>query len=147
MYRYAFQNFNKETMARAVGTDLPVSMKNAAMVCNAVRGKPTTRAKKMLNEVINLKFAIKFTRFNMDRGHKKKIGPGKYPVKTCQQILAVLENAEANANQKNLGETFIKHTCAHVASKPFRYGRYSRRKMKRAHVEIVLEEIKKEEKK
>lgn len=143
MYKYAFQGFDKEKMAKAAGLDLPISFKNGTMVCNAVRGKSVVRAKKILNDAINMKMAIKFTRYNWNRGHKKGIGSGKYPVKTCKEILAIIESAEANAHQKNLGtELNIRHICVHNAARPFRYGRQRRRKMKRSHVEVVLEEIK-----
>ncbi len=145
MYRYAFQGFEKEKMARAVSLDLPISMKNATMVCNAVRGKHINRAKKILGEAIEKKIAIKFTRFNKDRGHKTGMGPGKYPVKTCTKILGVIKSAEANAHQKNLGsELVIRHICVHTASRPYRFGRARRRKMKRSHLEVVLEEVKQE---
>jgi large subunit ribosomal protein L22 len=145
MYRYAFQGFDKEKMARAVGIDLPISMKNATMVCDAIRGKKVDRAKKILNDAIDLRVAIKFTRYNRDRGHKPGMGPAKYPVNTCKEILAILDNAEANAHQKNLGtELSIKHACTHIASRPFKYGRKKRQRTKRSHVEIVLEETKEE---
>ncbi len=140
MYRYAFQGFDNETMAKAVGLDLPISAKNSTMVCKAIRGKRIERAKKILNDAINMKVAIEFTRYNKDRGHKPGMGPGRYPIKTCEEILSILENAEANAHQKNLGsELVVRHVCAHLASRPFRYGRKRRRKAKRSHIEIVLE--------
>jgi len=147
MYRYAFQGFDKEKMSRAVGLDLPISMKNGTMVCNAIRGKKVNRAKKILNDAMNLKTAIEFTKYNKDRGHKPGMGPGKYAVNTCKEILAILDNAEANAHQKNLGtELSVKHACIHIASRPFRYGRKKRQRTKRSHVEIVLEETKEEKK-
>lgn len=135
---YAFQEFENETMARALGRDLPISTKNSAMVCNAIRGKTIERAKKILEDTAQKKNAIKFTRFNFDRGHKKKIGPGKFPVKTCEFILGLLKSAESNAYQKNLENLFIAHICAHKASKPWHYGRHRGRQMKRSHIEIVL---------
>ena len=137
---YAFQGFEKEKMARALGKDLPISVKHATMVCNAIRGKSIERARVILEEAMNLKKAIKFTRFNMDRGHKRKIGPGRFVPKTCGEIGKLLVSAEANGHQKNLSNMQIVHICAHRASKPWHYGRQRRRQMKRSHVEIVLAE-------
>lgn len=148
--RYAFQGYEKETMARAYGNGLPISVKHATMVCQYIRGKSLTRAKKMLQEVIMMEKAVPMTRFNFDRGHKKSIGPGRYPVKTCQEIVHILESAEKNAQQKNLGDVVVLHICAQRAAKPWHYGRKRRRQMKRAHVEVVVgkgAETKKEEKK
>ena len=142
---YAFQGFEKEKMARALGKDLPISVKHATMVCNAIRGKGIERARAILEDAMNLKKAIKFTRFNMDRGHKRKIGPGRFVPKTCGEIAKVLKSAESNGHQKNLSNMRIVHICAHRASKPWHYGRQRRRQMKRSHIEIVLAE--KQEKK
>lgn len=138
MIRYAFQGFKKEKMARAFGSDLPISWKTATMVCNAIRNKPLENAKKLLNEVIEKKRAIPFTRYNFDRGHKKCIGPGRFPVKASREILRIIESAEANAHQKNISNLILKHVCVHRASKPWHYGRQRRRQMKRANVEVVL---------
>lgn len=138
MIRYAFAQYDGEKMSRAIGNALPISEKHAAMVCNAVRGKNIERAKTILQNAISKKEAIKFTKHNMDLAHKRKIGPGRYPVKTCEHILYTIESAEANARQKNLENLFIKHICVHRASKPWHFGRQKRRKMKRANVEVVL---------
>jgi len=147
--QYAFQGFEKETMARALGRDISISTKFSVMVGNAIRGKSIERARKILENVIAQKEAIKFTRFNFDRGHQKKVGPARFPVKTCEGILQLLNSAEANAHQKNLENLYIAHICAHKASCPWHYGRHRGRQMKRTHIEIVLvqKEGKKEDKK
>lgn len=144
---YAFQGFEPEKMARALGKDLPISAKHATMVCNAIRGKRIERARTILEEAIALKKAIKFTRFNFDRGHKTKIGPGRYVVGTCSEILKILNSAESNGHQKNLENMAVLHICAHKASKPWHYGRQRRRQMKRAHIEIVVAEKQKQKEK
>jgi len=145
--QYAFQGFEKEKMARALGKDLPISTKHSVMVCNAIRGKKIETAKKILENVMVMKQAIKYTRFNFDRGHKKKIGPGRYPVETCREIMKILKSAEANAHQKNLENLCLAHTCAQKASRPWHYGRHRGRQMKRTHIEIVLCEKEQKEKK
>lgn len=137
---YSFQDFEKEKMARALGRDLPISSKHSTMVCNAIRGKSVERAKVILQEAMDLKKAIKFTRFNFDRGHKTKIGPGRFVVKTCFEILKILNSAEANGHHNNLSNMYIAHICAQKAAKPWHYGRQRRRQMKRAHIEIVVAE-------
>ena len=98
--------------------------------------------------MIEKKQAIPYTRFNFDRGHKKKIGPGRYPIKTVKAILKVLENVESNAQFKGLNTSLLKivHINSHKASLPRKYGRSRGVNSKRSHVEVIVEE-KSEEKK
>ena len=131
-------------MARVVGKSLPISTKFSIEICNFIRGKTTSEAIKRLNEVIDGKKAIPFRIFNKDLSHKRKIGPGRYPKKASIEIVKLLESAEANAQFKglNTSELYISHINAHLASRPWRYGRQRRRKAKRTHIEIVVEENK-----
>ncbi len=150
-YNYS-SKIENEHSAKAVGRDLNISFKHAAMVCNQLRNKNLLKSKILLNKVIEKKQAIPYTRFNKDRGHKKKIGPGRYPVKTCKAILSILENAESNAQFKGLNTSLLKivHVNSHRASTPKRHGRKGGVSTKRSHVEVIVEEkaeMKKEDKK
>ncbi len=148
--RYAFKDYNKETMARVLGKSLPVSTKESVMICNALRHKRVKRCLALLQNVIEQKEAIPYTRFNRDTAHRPgKMAAGRYPEKACGEILALLKSAIANAQFKgfNTENLEVTHVCAHRASRPFRFGRQRRRQMKRTHVEIVLQEGQKESKK
>jgi large subunit ribosomal protein L22 len=149
-YKYAFKDYNKESMARAVILASSVSTKHCIEICNHIKGRKVTAAKTILNDAIELKKAIPFKRFNHNMGHKPKIGPGRFPQKACQEILTVIDSCEANAQGKgfNTSELIITHICANMASRPWRYGRARRRKTKKTHVEVVLvEEVKTTKKK
>lgn len=148
-YNYAVKEYRKEHMARVVGRDLPISTKQSLMIANAIRGKSLIRAKTILGNVIKKKEAVPFTRFNFDIGHKKKIGPGRYPMKACEKILQLLESVESNAQVKglNTNNLFIAFIIPQKAGNQYKYGRRFGRKMKRTHLEIMLEERKPEEKK
>ena len=142
MNRYAFTEWN-EHMAKAKGAGLPISAKMAMEICTHIRGKPLLIAKRELQEIAALRLPLPLRRFHKDRGHKAKIGPGAYPVKAAREIGRLLESAEANAQSQGLGDSLvIRHICAHRASQPGHYGRFHGRKMKRTHVEVVLEEAK-----
>ena len=67
---------------------------------------------------------------------------GKYPISAAAAILYLIENAEANAQQKglNTGNLVLVHLCAQKATTPNHFGRFRGRKMKRSHVEIVVAE-------
>lgn len=142
MANYSFKNYDNKGMARAFGRSMPISFKQSIEVCNFVRNKSLQQAKKILAEVMEKKRAIPFRRFNTDLGHKKKIGPGSYPIKTSQELLKLLEDVEANAQFKglNANNLVISHLSPKKAAKAWRYGRQRRRTMKRTDVEVVVKE-------
>lgn len=146
LFKYSTKEIN-ENMARAVGRDLPISMKHSVNVCKMLRGKNTEKAKKVLEDVISLKKAVPYKRYKHDLSHKKRIGPGRFPVKTCAEILKLVKSVEANAQFKGLNTSslVIRHLSCHIASRPWHFGR-RRRRTKRSHVEIVVEEVKEEKK-
>ncbi len=141
-YTYAFKGYDKESMARAVGMNMPISHKSAIEICNYVKGKKLQRVKEVLQQVIKKKVAIPYKRFTGGAGHRHGIGSGKYPVKASQNILAVLENAEINAQQKglNTANLIIRHISSQGGSRQPHYGRHRGRKFKRTHVEVMLAE-------
>ena len=136
--------YNKEHMAKVSGNALPISTKQSIEVCNFIRSKGLNKAKDILNRVVDMEVAVPFKRFNGDTGHKKGIGPGKFPVRTSEEIVKLLESVEANAQFKGLdtGKLVIKHICANKAAKSWHYGRQRRRKMKRTNIDIIVEERK-----
>ena len=148
-YKYSFKDFNNETMARAVGRSLPISIKHSVELANAIRGLELSKAKKYLEEVIELKQPVSYRRFNDDLGHKKKMGPGRFPVKTALHFLNTLKLAEANASFKNLSTQDLKivHINAQRGAGQWHFGRKRRRQFKSSHVEIVVEESVKKDKK
>ena len=131
-------------MSKIVGRSLPVSTKFSVEICNFIRKKKVEDAKQILSKVADGKMAIPFKRFNRDLSHKKGMGPGRFPKKAVEEILQLLESVEANAQFKgiNTADLYISHICAHLASRPWRYGRQRRRKAKRTHIEIVVQEKK-----
>jgi len=128
--------------AVANGMAMPISTKQSIEICNFIRGRPLAKAKLLLSEVIEKKRAIPFKRFTGGAGHKKKIGSGKYPEKTCREILKLLNAVEANAQFKGLsmGDLIISELIANKASTPWHYGRQRRRKTKRTNIKVVVKE-------
>ena len=130
---------------------LPISTKFSVEICNFIRGKPVSKAKMILNRVVEGKQAIPFRKFIRNLSHKRKIGPGRYPKKPAIEIIKLLDAVEANAQFKGLNTSnlVINHICPHMASRPWHQGRKRRRKTKRTTIEIIVEESreKSEEKK
>jgi large subunit ribosomal protein L22 len=141
--KYSIQGINEEHSAKAKINAVSVSTKHSIEICNFIRKKNLQKAKELLKLAIEKKKPIPFKRFVGEVGHKKgKIASARYPIKTCTQILKILESVEANAQFKGLNTSnlIISHICANKASTPWRYGRHIRRKSKRTHIEVVVEE-------
>ena len=143
---------DKETTAKVIGLDLPISTKHSIEICDFIRHRPITKAKKYLELVLEKKEAIPLKRFHKDRGHRRgNIGPGFYPEKATKEIISLLKGLEANAQNKGLNTTnlIISKAIANKASRPYRYGRKRGLKAKRTHIEIEAKEtqVKKETKK
>ncbi|MBI2650443.1 50S ribosomal protein L22 [Candidatus Woesearchaeota archaeon] len=142
MKGYTSKNYNREHMARAIGMALPISFKQSVEICRFIKNKNISNAKEMLQDVVSGKRAVPFKKFDFDLGHKKKIGPGRYPQKASKEFIRLIGNVEANAQFKGLNTSnlIIAHISAHKAGKTWHFGRKSRRRMKRTNVEIVVEE-------
>jgi len=137
------------TTSIASGRDLRISFKAAVEILNEIRGKRLDQAKKILEDVIQLKRPIPYRRFYKKVGHRKGagFGPGRYPVKTAKEILKIINNAEANAEYKGLNteKLWIVHAVAHKGFKikkykPSAFGRATPYFKETVHIEIGLEE-------
>jgi large subunit ribosomal protein L22 len=147
MRGYTYEGDARTSVARARGYELPISPKKTYEVLNAIRGRPVDEAKEFLEEVVELKRAVPFRRFNQETAHKKGIGPGRYPKKVARSVLQVLQNAEANAEYEGLDTDTLYifvAACARgrirKASMPRAHGRATPWNEQTTHVEIVLRE-------
>jgi len=149
-YSILTEALDPEKTAKASGREIKVSHKHAREVCKAIKGMKLTNAKAYLRDVINKKKAIPLTRYNKKVGHRhglEKAHSGRYPIKAAAKILAVLEAAEANAENKNIDtdRLTILHAAAYPGSKmkrftPRAHGRASPKYETLTHVEIILNE-------
>lgn len=141
-YKYAYQG-TEENVAKAVITNAPISTKSSAMIAQFIKHKPVVRARAELESVLKQQAAIPFTRYSEGAGHKKKIGPGKFPKKATEMFIQLLDSAVANAKDKGFDEDLkVLASSAHQASKGYRYGRKRGQKRKSTHIEIVVGEDK-----
>ena len=94
--------------------------------------------------------AVPYTRYKKKLGHRRglvRTFAGRYPIKTSEQILRVIEAAESNAENKGLDVDRLRiiHSAAYQGMKLKRYtprahGRASPKYETTTHVEIVLDE-------
>jgi large subunit ribosomal protein L22 len=139
-YKYAYQG-SEENVAKAVITNVAISTKSAAMIAQFIRGKTVERAERDLQEVLGYKQAVPFTRYTDGAGHKKKLGPGKYPQKATKTFLSLLNSAVKNAEDLGLSDDLIIVGCtAQQASRTHSPGRWRGRQTKSTHVEMVVAE-------
>ena len=145
---YSIQDYNKYHMARILGKDLSISTKKSIELCSFIRNKSTKQAKIILENVIVMKQAVPFKRFKMEIPHRSPgLGPAKYPIKVAKEFLRLIKEVEANAQNKGLdtNNLIFKTLVANKASRPWHFGRQRRTKMKRTHIEIVVQEKAKKE--
>lgn len=149
MRGYTYQAETGVSVARARGWDIPISPKKTYEVLNAIRGLPLDRARTMLEDVVALRKAIPFRRFNQETAHKRGIGPGRYPKKVAKTVLQILQNAESNAEYEGLDtdQLVIRvASCARgrirKASMPRAQGRATAWNEQTTNIEIILGERK-----
>jgi large subunit ribosomal protein L22 len=148
---YSITELDPDKTAKASGRELRVSPKHAREVCKTIKGMKLDQAKEYLRQVMAKKKPVPFRRYKKNVGHRhgiEKAFAGRYPVKTAQKILRVLESAEINAEYKGLDVERLRiiHASAYPGMKIKGYierafGRSSPRFETLCHVELVLEEI------
>jgi len=149
-YSIIEEMLNPEKTAKASGRELKVSHKAAREICRAVKGMNLVQSKEFLRDVMIKKKAVPYSRYTKKLGHKGGLENhcvGRFPIKAAEQILHVIEAAQANAENKSLDvdRLRIMHAAAYQGIKqkrftPRAHGRASPKFEKTTHVEIVLEE-------
>ena len=134
----SMQTYDGKTMAKVIGTNLPVSKKIAYEVTNHIRGRPVDKAIALLQDVQKLKTPVPYKRYNRDTPHRKgDFAAGRFPEKAARFIIPMLESLKANAENKGLtGELILVHAAAHMTGKRHRYGRIQGLK-RTTHIELV----------
>ncbi|MDO5851001.1 MAG: 50S ribosomal protein L22 [Methanobacteriaceae archaeon] len=148
--KYSYIVKENEKVAKASGHELKISPKHSVEICRTIRNMYLTDAKAFLEDVIQKKTVVPFKRHNKKVGHRKDLKgwpSGRYPVKAATEILKVIENAEANAenNEMDIENLKLIHVSANRGviiqgwtSRAF--GRASPFNTPTTHIQIVLGE-------
>ncbi|MCW4018049.1 MAG: 50S ribosomal protein L22 [Candidatus Bathyarchaeota archaeon] len=149
-YSIITQQLDPEKTVIASGREVRVSHKHTREVCRTIKGMMLTKAKEYLLDVAEKKKAVPFRRYQKKAGHRHGLDhafAGRYPIKAATQVLKVLKNAEANAENKSLDidRLQIIHAAAYPGMKVKRYtprahGRASPKYNTLSHIEIALGE-------
>jgi large subunit ribosomal protein L22 len=153
-WHYSLKLRDESKIAKAVRYDMPVSIKYMREVAATIKGLKLKDARRLLEDVIKLKEPIPFRRYFGKVSHKRGLAgkygwpAGRYPVKAARFMLEILDNVEANAENKGLDKEklVIIHVAAHkgVTLKrymPRAFGRATPKYRRTTNVEIVVKEV------
>merc|ERR1711981_1526446 len=149
---YAQKPQDEASSCKAKGSDLRVHFKNTRETAMAIKGMNLEKAKRYLEDVVDKKRAIPFRRFCGGVGRTAQAaaagstnGQGRWPKKSCEFILGLLRNAEANAETKELDvdALFISHIQVNRAVQQRRrtyraHGRINPYMSSPCHVELIV---------
>jgi len=133
----------KKNYALINGISLPISPKEAASVCDMIRGHNIDEAIKRVEEVLAYRRVVRMNNREVPNQHGKRVMAGRFPQNTCKEFLKLLKGLKANAIYNELElENAVLSCYANVASKPYKRGGA---RFKRCHVTLRLD-MKKESK-
>ncbi len=149
-YSVTTEELNPETTVKASGREVRVSHKHEREVCRTIKGMTLTQAKEYLKDVIEKKKVVPFRRHQKKLGHHSglsKAFAGRYPINAAKKTLKLLQQAQANAENKGLNTDSLKiiHAAAYPGMKvkrftPRAHGRASPKFDTLTHIELILAE-------
>ena len=111
--------------AKVYSRNSKISTKTAAKLCRVIKNKPLSRAKRLLNDLVERKRALR----------------GKYYTKTANELLMLINSCERNAEFLDLDtQRLFVHASAHTGTtirRRRRRGSFGS-KMKTSNVEVML---------
>lgn len=144
---------DESKVAKAVARDLPISWKKLVNIAKTIRGMMLEEARRYLEEVAKGREPVPY------RTHRKKIPhhrgvadrwgipQAKYPRKAAKLLLKLLQNLEANAENKGLDVSRLRlvHVGVHKSYTirkymPRAFGRATKWFRKYSNVEVVAVE-------
>ena len=152
MVKYSREPAVPTKAAKAKGSDMRIHFKNTYEVADAIRGMKLEKAMRYLQDVIEHKQCIPFRKYAATAGRTAQAHPfhvtqGRWPKKSCQHVLELLENVKANAEARGLDikKTYITHSQVNKAPKGRRrsfkaHGRIKDWCSSNCHVELFVTE-------
>ena len=146
------QKISGDTIARAKANELNMSPKHSIEIATFIRHQRVNEAIAYLKDVVGLKKAVPFRRFNRNVAHKRGLpgnwDAGRYPVKASKEYIRVLESVKKNAEYIGLDADNLEiiHVSANRgrAQKSFfprAMGRASPKVRETVNIEIVVREV------
>jgi large subunit ribosomal protein L22 len=146
------QKISGDNIAKAKANELNMSPKHSIEIATFIRHQRVNDAIAYLNEVVDLKKAIPFRRFNRNVAHKRGLpgnwDAGRYPVKASKAYIRVLESVKKNAEYIGLDADNLE--IVHVSANrgraqksffPRAMGRASPKVRETVNIEVVVREV------
>lgn len=141
-----------DMFARGRVNEASISPKHSIEIAGFIRDKQVNEAIAYLNDVIALKKAIPFKRFNRNVAHKRGLpdnwDAGRYPVKASKTFIRLLESIKKNAEYLGLDAENMKivHVSAnrgraHKGVFPRAMGRATPKVRETVNIEIIAREV------
>jgi large subunit ribosomal protein L22 len=151
MARIAYSNkIEGENLARGKVNEASISPKHAIEIARFIKGKNLVEAAEYLEQVVLLKKAIPFKRFNRNVAHKRgleKWDGGRYPQKASEVYIRLLNNVRKNAEYNGLATDKLEiiHASANrgVTRKGFMpraMGRATAKDRETVNIELIVRE-------
>jgi large subunit ribosomal protein L22 len=146
------QKISGDNIAKAKANELNMSPKHSIEIATFIRHQRVNDAIAYLNDVIALKKAIPFRRFNRNVAHKRGLpgnwDAGRYPVKASKAYIRILESVKKNAEYIGLDSDNLEiiHASANRgrAQKSFfprAMGRATPKVRETVNLEVVVREV------
>ncbi len=146
------QKISGDNIAKAKANELNMSPKHSIEIATFIRHQRVNDAIAYLNDVVSLKKAIPFRRFNRNVAHKRGLpgnwDTGRYPVKASKAYIRVLESVKKNAEYIGLDSDNLEiiHVSANRgrAQKSFfprAMGRATPKVRESVNLEVVVREV------
>ncbi len=133
----------QEEEAVAKGRNLPISRKHAREVAEFIKGEDVDRAREKLEKVVEKELAVPYNRHDSEQAHRKgNMDSGRYPVKTAEEMLTVLNSAESNATHEGMRaeDLVVTGVMVNQGNRYYTPKRHRGRRAKAAHVTIKVSE-------
>eukprot|EP00616_Rhizochromulina_sp_CCMP1243_P013404 CAMPEP_0118974020 /NCGR_PEP_ID=MMETSP1173-20130426/11030_1 /TAXON_ID=1034831 /ORGANISM="Rhizochromulina marina cf, Strain CCMP1243" /LENGTH=186 /DNA_ID=CAMNT_0006923721 /DNA_START=46 /DNA_END=606 /DNA_ORIENTATION=+ len=155
MVKYSMDMDEATDYSKAKASSLRVHFKHTREIMHTIKGMQLAKALKFLEDVLQYKQAVPFTKFTGGIGRHAQLkqmkapgSKGRWPQKATKVVLDLVKNAEANAETKGLDtdKLFVKHAQANRAQKQRRrtyraHGRINPYMSSPAHIELILASI------
>lgn len=140
-----------EDHVSAKANELPISPKHSIEIAAFIRNMKADEAIAYLEDVVVLKKAIPFKRFNRNVAHKKSLkgwDAGRYPVKASQEFIRLIKSLKKNAEYIGLDPEKIRmiHISANRGRRTRSYfpramGRATPKMRESINIEIIAREV------
>jgi ribosomal protein uL22 len=140
-YKYSYEKFDNEQMARANGVNLAVSLKKSVETLKSIKGKRVESAITFLESVTEQKSVVPYNKYRTEMPHKRGAGiaAGGFPVNVAKAVLVLLKNAQKNAIEREIsGTLYVQSASARKGSRKYHMGRNMGRLMKSTSIEVIV---------